>query len=81
LDEIEQDMKAFIKVERWRQMYSHFEAPTVAQLQPWLRRYSLGDDGEVGVLESWNTSDFEYLVPHNGMIFKVATGTLIAGAA
>jgi len=31
LDEIEQDIKAFIKLERWRQMRSHFEPPTVAR--------------------------------------------------
>jgi O-acetyl-ADP-ribose deacetylase (regulator of RNase III) len=70
LDEVEQDLKAFIKIERWQDIGSRTAPPTVALLQPWLRRDTAGD-GEVGVLDSWNASELIYLVPHNGMIFRL----------
>jgi hypothetical protein len=70
LDEVEQDLKGFIKVEHWREIGSCAEPPPVIRLQPWLRRENSGRK-DVGVLDRWDTSEFMYLVPHSGTVFKL----------
>ena len=68
-DEIFEDIRTFIDVERWIRTVSELQTPSTSEIEPWVIE---NVTGEVGVLESWSESTYRYVGPITGETFEIS---------
>jgi len=68
-EEIAQDIRAFVDLERWNALKSEIGPPPVVGLAPWIRVDASRSGAPIGVLQRWKGDRADYLNPVSGEMF------------
>lgn len=77
--EVEADLRGFVAEETWSALRQEVGSPAVEGLEPWLRRFEVGQDETLGdgaealgLINRWTPKQLEYLLPVTGQRMQIA---------